>query len=74
MCAKATASSSGEVGVRRLSQGDLAIQLGGAGDITSSLAVISQPALPPELLPPLDNTVRSQLMEKTQPFYHPDGQ
>ena len=41
--AKATASSSGAVGVRCLAQG--------AGDRTTNLAVTSQPALPPELLP-----------------------
>ena len=36
----------------RLAQGRLDTQLGGAGDRTSNLPVTSQPALPPELLPP----------------------
>ena len=43
-----TASSSGAVRVRRLTQGHRNTQLGGAGDRTSNLPVTSQPALPPE--------------------------
>ena len=41
---------------RRLAQGHLDTQLGGAGDRTSDLPVTRQPALPPELLspPPFD--------------------
>ena len=38
----------GAVRVRRLAQGHLVTQLGGAGDQTSNLPVTSQPALPPE--------------------------
>ena len=45
---KVTVSSSGAVRVRRLAQGQLDIQLGGAGDRTSNLPVTSQPALPPD--------------------------
>ena len=45
-------SWSGAVRVRRLAQGHLDTQLGGAGDQTSNLLVTSQPALHPELLPP----------------------
>ena len=45
---KATASSPGAVRVRRLAQGHLNTQLGGAGDRTSDLLVTSQRALPPE--------------------------
>ena len=45
---KATASSSGALTVRCLAQGQLDIQLGGAGDRTSNLPVTSRPALPPE--------------------------
>ena len=42
----------GEVGVRRLSPGHLHTPLaGGAGHRTGTLPVISQHALPPELLP-----------------------
>ena len=37
---------------RRLAQGHHDTQLGGAGDPTSNLAVTSQPALPPVLMPP----------------------
>ena len=37
--------------MRRLAQGHLHTQLGGAGDRTSNLPVTSQPALTPELLP-----------------------
>ena len=40
----------GAVRVRRLAQGHLDPQLGGAGDLTSNLPVTSQPTLPPELL------------------------
>ena len=47
---RVTASSSRAVMVRRLTQGHLHTQLGGAGDRTSNLPVTSQPALPPELL------------------------
>ena len=46
----ATARSSGAVRVRRLAQGHLGNELGGAGDQTSNLPVSSQPALPPEPL------------------------
>ena len=49
---RATASSSGAVGVRRLAQGHLYTQLAGAGDRTSTLPVTSQPPLPPDLLLP----------------------
>jgi hypothetical protein len=45
---RATASSSGAVRVRRLAQGHLDTQLGGAGDRTSNLPVTGQPAVPPE--------------------------
>ena len=48
---RAPASSSGAV--RCLAQGHLDTQLGGAWDRTSNLPVTSQPALPPELLPPV---------------------
>ena len=41
------------VRVRRHTQRHLHTQLGGAGDRTSNLLVTSQPALPPELLPPM---------------------
>ena len=41
-----------QVWVRCLAQGHLDTQLGGARDRTSNLAVASQPALPPTLLPP----------------------
>ena len=44
----ATVSSSGAVRVRRLAQGHLDTQLGGAGIRTSDLLVTSKPALPPE--------------------------
>ena len=40
---------SGAVRMRRLAQGHLHTQLGGAGDQTSNLPVSSHPALPPEL-------------------------
>ena len=49
---RATASSSGAVGVRCLAQGHLNKQLGGEGDRASYRPVTSQPALPPMLLPP----------------------
>ena len=42
---KVTASSSGAVRVRRLAQGHLDSQLGGAGDQTSNLPVTSQPKM-----------------------------
>ena len=45
---RATASWSGAVRVRRLAQGHLHTQLGGAGDRTGDLPVTSRPALPPE--------------------------
>ena len=48
---RATASSSAAVRGRRLAQGHLNTQLGGAGDRTSDLPVTSQPALPPVQLP-----------------------
>jgi hypothetical protein len=44
---RATASLSGAVRVRRLAQGHLDTQLGGAGDRASSLQVSGPPALPP---------------------------
>ena len=50
---EATASSSGEVGVMCFAQGHLNVQLGGAGDQTSSLQVARQPSLPPEPQTPL---------------------
>jgi hypothetical protein len=49
---KVTASSSGEDRMRCLAQEHLDTHLGGAGDLTSNLAVTSQPALPHEQLPP----------------------
>ena len=55
---KAPASSSGAVRVRYLAHGHLDTQLGGAGDQTSNLAVTSQPAVPPELLPNVYNITR----------------
>ena len=42
-------SSSGEVRVGFLAQGELNTQLGGAGDQTSDRPITSQPALPAEL-------------------------
>ena len=45
--------------MRRLAQGHHAIQLGGAGDRTSNLAVTSQPALPPAM---------QTLMSSNEPF------
>ena len=48
----ATASWSGAVRVRRLTQTPPHSQLGGAGDRTSNLQVTSQPPLLPELLLP----------------------
>ena len=38
--------------LRQAGQGHHDTQLGGAGDRTSNLEVTSQPALPPELMPP----------------------
>ena len=46
---KVTASSLEEVSVRRLAQGHLNTQLGGAGDRTSNLPVTSQPSLTPKV-------------------------
>ena len=43
---------SGAVRMRRLAQGHLHTQLGGAGDQTGKLQVTTQPALPPELCRP----------------------
>ena len=48
---RATASS-GAIRMRHLAQGHHNTQLGGAGDLTSHLAVTSHPALPLELMPP----------------------
>ena len=45
-------SSTGAVRVRRLSKGHLDTQLGGAGDRTGNLPVLSKPALPTELSRP----------------------
>ena len=47
-----TASWSGAVRVRGLARAQRDTQLGDAGDRTSNLQLTSQPALPPELLPP----------------------
>ena len=49
---RATVGSSGAIRVRSPAQGHHDIQLGGAEGRTSNLAVTSQPALPPELMPP----------------------
>ena len=49
---RAPASSSCTVRVSRLAQGHLDTQRGGAGERTSNLPVTSQPAPPPEPLPP----------------------
>ena len=50
---RARARSSGAVRVRRLAQGHIDSQLGGAEDLTSNLAATNEPALPPELLLPI---------------------
>ena len=78
---KATASSSGAVRGRCLTQGHLDTKLGGAGDQTSNLPVTSQPALPPEphaaqeaALPPENTLVlvlskaRQKMLDRCSPF------
>ena len=49
---KAAASSSGAIGLRCPAQGHLSTRVGDAGVRTSNLLVTSQPALPPEHMPP----------------------